>query len=47
MSSTPAIVGHTEGAPYTIAKAANIALTKCIAKEYGINGIRSYTIGSW
>jgi NAD(P)-dependent dehydrogenase (short-subunit alcohol dehydrogenase family) len=44
MSSTPAIVGHTEGAPYTIAKAANIALTKCIAKEYGINGIRSYTL---
>jgi len=44
MSSTPAIVGHTEGAPYTIAKAANIALTKCIAKEYGINGIRSYTM---
>lgn len=44
MSSTPAIVGHTEGAPYTLAKAANIALTKCIAKEYGINGIRSYTL---
>jgi 3-oxoacyl-[acyl-carrier protein] reductase len=44
ISSTPAIVGHTEGAPYTIAKAANIALTKCIAKEYGINGIRSYTM---
>jgi 3-oxoacyl-[acyl-carrier protein] reductase len=44
ISSTPAIAGHTEGAPYTIAKAANIALTKCIAKEYGINGIRSYTM---
>jgi 3-oxoacyl-[acyl-carrier protein] reductase len=44
ISSTPALVGHTEGAPYTIAKAANIALTKCIAKEYGINGIRSYTM---
>ena len=43
-SSTPAIAGHTEGAPYTIAKAANIALTKCIAKEYGINGIRSYAM---
>jgi 3-oxoacyl-[acyl-carrier protein] reductase len=44
ISSTPAIAGHTEGAPYTIAKAANIALTKCIAKEYGINGIRAYTM---
>src|SRR5919202_5019 len=44
ISSTPAIAGHTEGAPYTIAKAANIALTKCIAKEYGINNIRSYTM---
>src|SRR5215218_4610269 len=44
ISSTPAIVGHTEGAPYTIAKAANIALTKCIAKEYGIDGVRSYTM---
>jgi 3-oxoacyl-[acyl-carrier protein] reductase len=44
ISSTPAIAGHTEGASYTIAKAANIALTKCIAKEYGINGIRSYTM---
>jgi len=29
---------------YTIAKAAIIALTKCIALEYGINNIRSYTM---
>jgi NAD(P)-dependent dehydrogenase (short-subunit alcohol dehydrogenase family) len=40
ISSTPAIVGYTEGSPYTIAKAANIALTKCIAREYGSNNIR-------
>jgi 3-oxoacyl-[acyl-carrier protein] reductase len=44
ISSTPAIAGHIQGAPYTIAKAANIALTKCIAMEYGNNSIRSYTI---
>ena len=44
ISSTPAIAGHTQGAPYTIAKAANIALTKCIAMEYGMNNIRSYTM---
>jgi 3-oxoacyl-[acyl-carrier protein] reductase len=44
ISSTPAIAGHIQGAPYTIAKAANIALTKCIAMEYGSNNIRSYTI---
>jgi 3-oxoacyl-[acyl-carrier protein] reductase len=33
ISSTPAIAGHIEGLPYTIVKAANIALTKCIAME--------------
>jgi 3-oxoacyl-[acyl-carrier protein] reductase len=44
ISSTPAIAGHIQGAPYTIAKAANIALTKCIAMEYGMNNIRSYTM---
>ena len=44
ISSTPAIAGFTKGAPYTIAKAAIIALTKCIALEYGINNIRSYTM---
>ena len=44
ISSTPAIAGFTKGAPYTMAKAAIIALTKCIALEYGINNIRSYTM---
>lgn len=44
ISSTPAIAGHTQGAPYTIAKAANIALTKCIAMEYGSKNIHAYTL---
>ena len=43
-SSTPAIAGHIEGASYTIAKAANIALTKCIVLEYGGKNIRAYTL---
>jgi NAD(P)-dependent dehydrogenase (short-subunit alcohol dehydrogenase family) len=44
IASTPAIAGHTHGAPYTIAKAAIMALTKCIAMEYGTDNIRSYTL---
>ena len=44
ISSTPAIAGHTKGFPYTIAKAANIALAKCISKEYGPNNIRAYSL---
>ncbi len=44
ISSTPAIAGHTQGAPYTIAKAGNIALTKCIAREYGSSNIRAYSL---
>jgi len=44
ISSTPAIAGHIEGASYTIAKAANIALTKCILLEYGGKNIRAYTL---
>jgi 3-oxoacyl-[acyl-carrier protein] reductase len=44
ISSTPAIAGHTEGSPYTIAKAGVIALTKCIANEYGVNNIRAYSL---
>jgi 3-oxoacyl-[acyl-carrier protein] reductase len=44
ISSTPAIAGYTKGAPYTIAKAANIGLTKCIAMEYGSENIRAYTL---
>jgi 3-oxoacyl-[acyl-carrier protein] reductase len=42
--STPVIAGHIEGALLTIAKAANIALTKCIALEYGGKDIRAYTL---
>ena len=44
ISSTPALAGYTKGAPYTIAKAANIGLTKCIAMEYGSENIRAYTL---
>jgi NAD(P)-dependent dehydrogenase (short-subunit alcohol dehydrogenase family) len=44
ISSTPAIAGHIEGASYTIAKAANIALPKCIVLEYGGKNIRAYTL---
>lgn len=44
ISSTPAIAGHIEGASYTIAKAANIALTKCIVLEYSDKNIRAYTL---
>ena len=47
ISSTPAIAGHTQGAPYTIAKSGNIALTKCIAMEYGSENIRSVHNGPW
>jgi 3-oxoacyl-[acyl-carrier protein] reductase len=43
-NTTPAIAGYTKGAPYTIAKAGNMGLTKCIAMEYGSNNIRSYTM---
>ena len=34
ISSTPAIVGHVQGVPYTLTKAALIELTKHIAIEY-------------
>ncbi len=44
ISSTPAISGRTGGFPYTIAKAGNISLTKCIAKEYGNCNIRAYSL---
>ena len=44
ISSTPAIAGHTEGAPYTLAKAGIIAMTKHIALEYGRDNIRAYTL---
>lgn len=44
ISSTPALSGQPGGFPYSIAKAGNIALTKCLAKEYGGNNIRAYTL---
>ncbi len=44
ISSTPAIAGHAEGAPYTLAKSAIIAMTKHIALEYGENNIRAYAL---
>ncbi len=44
IASTPALSGHREGAPYTIAKAAVVALTKHIALEYGNKKIRAYTL---
>lgn len=44
IASTPALSGHKEGAPYTIAKAAVGAVTKHIALEYGNKNIRAYTL---
>jgi 3-oxoacyl-[acyl-carrier protein] reductase len=44
IASTPAVSGHTEGAPYTIAKAGAIAIAKHIAMEYGEKNIRAYTL---
>ncbi|MHB8566700.1 MAG: SDR family NAD(P)-dependent oxidoreductase [Nitrososphaerales archaeon] len=43
-SSTPAIRGYNEGAPYTVAKAANLGLVKEIASEYGKYNIRAYAV---
>lgn len=44
ISSTPAIAGHVEGAPYTLAKAGIIAMTKHVALEYGDRGVRAYSL---
>jgi 3-oxoacyl-[acyl-carrier protein] reductase len=44
ISSTPAIGGYTKGAPYTVAKAANLGITKHIAAEYGKYNIRCNAI---
>ncbi|HXG07999.1 MAG TPA: SDR family NAD(P)-dependent oxidoreductase [Nitrososphaera sp.] len=44
ISSTPAISGCAEGAPYTVAKAGIIAITKHIALEYGVRNIRAYAL---
>jgi NAD(P)-dependent dehydrogenase (short-subunit alcohol dehydrogenase family) len=43
-SSTPAISGYIKGAPYTVAKAANLGITKHIAAEFGKYGIRCNAI---
>jgi 3-oxoacyl-[acyl-carrier protein] reductase len=44
ISSTPAISGYIKGAPYTVAKAANLGITKHIAAEFGKYGIRCNAI---
>jgi 3-oxoacyl-[acyl-carrier protein] reductase len=44
ISSTPAIGGYKKGAPYTVAKAANLGITKHIAAEYGRYNIRCNAI---
>lgn len=44
IASTPAIAGHTAGAPYSIARSGVIAITKQIALEYGEKNIRAYTL---
>jgi len=44
ISSTPAISGYVKGAPYTVAKAANLGITKHIAAEYGKHNIRCNAI---
>ena len=45
ISSTPAIVGHVQGVPYTLTKAALIELTKHIVIEYmEAIKIRAYTL---
>ena len=44
ISSAIAISGRVGGFPYSIAKSGNRTLTKCIAKEYSIFGMRAYTL---
>ena len=44
ISSTPAISGYIKGAPYTVAKAANLGITKHLAAEFGKYGIRCNAI---
>lgn len=44
ISSTPAISGYVKGAPYTVAKAANLGITKHIAAEFGKYGIKCNAI---
>lgn len=44
ISSTPAIAGYDQGAPYSLAKAGIVAMTKHIALEYGRDNIRAYAL---
>jgi 3-oxoacyl-[acyl-carrier protein] reductase len=44
ITSTPAISEYTGGAPYSVAKAGVIAITKHIALEYDDRNIRAYTL---
>lgn len=44
IASTPALSGHTDGVPYTVAKAGIIALTKCIALVGGSSNVRAYAL---
>lgn len=44
ISFTRAMSGHFEGAPYTMAKAAIVTLTKQIVCEYGRRNIQAYTL---
>src|SRR5918912_2664320 len=46
ISSTPAISRYIKGAPYTVAKAANLGITKHIAAEFGKYGIRCNAIAT-
>lgn len=44
ISSTPAVAGYSEGAPYSLAKAGLLAMTKHVALEYGKDNIRAYAL---
>ncbi|MEM4343482.1 MAG: SDR family oxidoreductase, partial [Candidatus Caldarchaeum sp.] len=43
-ASTPPLTGYDKGLAYSLAKAAVIALTKHVAREYGGRGVRAYTL---
>jgi NAD(P)-dependent dehydrogenase (short-subunit alcohol dehydrogenase family) len=44
ISSTPALAGYDKGAPYSVAKAGILGLTRHIAYEYGPFNIRAYAV---
>jgi 3-oxoacyl-[acyl-carrier protein] reductase len=44
ISSTPAVAGYSEGAPYSLAKAGLLAMTKHVALEYGKDNVRAYAL---